>query len=267
MTKPMNATTIILCADDFGISSGVNKAILDLVAKGRLSAVSCMSLGPAWEEGERALKPLHDRASVGLHLTLTYLPPLVMELGERHPTEQRLLLQSWSRCLDRTLIEKELYAQFERFIKAWGAPPDFIDGHQHVHVLPVIRDIVLRLREQYAPQSWMRNVVDLTALTENSKYSILTVMGWRWLQLLRKHRVVHNRYMRGTYNYAQTVDYAALMQKWCSLKEPVLIYCHPGIPDAELAKFDQVLEPRQREYDFLNSDYFTQLNIRLVKHP
>ncbi len=267
MTKSMKATTIILCADDFGLSKGVNSAILDLAAKNRLSAVSCMSLGPAWEEGALALKPLRNSLTVGLHVTLTYLPPLSAAMGMRHPTEQQLLLQSWGRLLNKSLIEKEIRAQFERFRDVWGAAPDFIDGHQHVHVLPVIRDILLRLREQYAPCAWMRNVVDFTALTDNHKYGILAVMGWRWLQLLKQHHIPHNKYLRGTYNYAVPVDYAALMARWCSLKETVLIYCHPGFPDAGLAKFDTVLEPRQREYDFFNSDAFLALNLKLVSRP
>jgi len=263
-------SAVILCADDFGLSAGVNRAICDLVVQKRLSAVSCMSLGPAWAEGALQLKPLHDQVSVGLHLTLTYLPPLIKELGERHPTEQKLLLQSWRRGLDEKHIEEELRAQFEKFIAVWRAPPDFIDGHQHVHVLPVIRDIVLRLREQYAPRAWMRNVVDFTALKDNRKYAILAVMGWRWLQLLKQHKIPHNKYLRGTYDYTQPVDYAALMARWCSAPSPVLIYCHPGFPDAGLAKFDSVLEPRRREYDFFNGSVFgawLEQEITLTRQP
>lgn len=269
MTEPMKST-IIICADDFGISAGVNRAILDLAAKGRLSAVSCMSAGPAWEEGGKALKLLHKNVQVGMHLTLTYLPPLTKELGERHPTEQRLLLQSWTRGLDKNLIEKEMRAQFEKFANVWQSPPDFIDGHQHVHVLPVIRDTLLRLREEYAPRAWMRNVVDMTALADSCKYGILAVMGWRWLLLLRQHNIAHNKYLRGAYDYARPADYAALMEKWCSVKGSLLLYCHPGFPDAALAEFDTLLTPRQREYDFFNGDIFgamLQEKISLVGQP
>lgn len=231
-----------------------------------------MSAGPAWEEGARALKPFSGFLNVGLHLTLTYLPPLVKELGERHPTERRLLMQSWGRRLDKGLIEKEIHAQFKKFADVWGAPPDFIDGHQHVHVLPVIRDIVLQCREIYAPGAWMRNIADVTALTDNCKYGILAVMGRRWLKLLQQRNIPHNKYLRGTYDYAAPADYAALMARWCAPKypHPALIYCHPGFPDADLAKFDSVLAPRQREYDFLDSDVFGEWlgwNVKLAGHP
>jgi len=264
-------STVILCADDFGISAGVNRAIVDLAAQGRLSAVSCMSAGQAWAEGAKALKPLQGKIDVGLHITLTYLTPLTKEFGERHPPEKTVILKSWLRCLNKDLVEKEIRAQFVKFIDVWGAPPDFIDGHQHMHILPVIRDILLRLRAEYAPHSWMRNVVDFTALKEDKKYGILAVLGWRWLQLLKKHKIPHNKRLRGAYDYTKPVDYAALMAHWCALSEPVLIYCHPGFPDAGLAKFDAVLEPRRKEYDFFNGSLFhawlEKQEVKLERRP
>ena len=57
------------------------------------------------------------------------------------------------------------------------------------------------------------------------------------------------------------------MKKWCALPETVLIYCHPGFPDEGLALYDSVLEPRQREYTFFNSDTFAALNLRLASRP
>jgi predicted glycoside hydrolase/deacetylase ChbG (UPF0249 family) len=262
MTEDMKSTVIprssaiIICADDFGISAGVNRAIVDLAARGRLSAISCMSVGPAWAEGAAALKAAQANVDVGLHLTFTYLPPLTKEWGERFPSLKEIILKSWARLLNKNLVEKEIRAQFEKFIAVWGAPPDFIDGHQHVHILPVIRDALLRLRVEYAPRSWMRNVVDLSVIREENKYAILAVLGWRWWQLLEKHGIAHNTAFRGAYDYAKPVDFAALMAHWCAGTQPLLIYCHPGFPDAGLAKLDPVLEPRRKEYDFFNGTVF-----------
>jgi hypothetical protein len=264
----MNATTaaspsIILCADDFGISAGVNRAILDLAAKGRLSAVTCMSLGEAWEDGAPALKAC--KVTAGLHITLTYLPPLVKDLGARHPSELALGLKSWARLLDKKLIEEEIRAQFIRFIAVWGAPPAFIDGHQHVHVLPVVRDIVLALREEFAPQAWVRNIVDLSAVIENWKNSVYIIMGWRFRHMLKKCGIPFNTKMRGAYDRATPGAFAAALEAWCSA--PTLIYCHPGFPDAQLAKYDSLLEPRRQEYDFLNSDVFGTWSLNMKGQP
>lgn len=250
----MPAARIILCADDFGISVGVNRAIVDLVAQGRLSAVSCMSLAPAWKDGAAALTPLRDSIDVGLHITLTGLPSLMT--GRRQPSEKEVIVRSWLRLLNVAALEAEVRAQFDRFIAVWGAPPDFIDGHQHVHVLPVIRDIVLRLRAAYAPQAWVRNPCDATAQTEGPKHRILNILGRRMKNSLVKKSIPHNALFRGAYDYGRPADYAALMAHWCAVEGPVLIYCHPGFPDAGLAQVDRLLEPRRREYDFLASARF-----------
>lgn len=266
---------IILCADDFGISEGVNNAILDLAARGRLSAVTCMSGAPAWEKGAPLLKRCAFTAGTvaGLHVTLTHLPPLVKDMGARHPSEKEIVLKSWLRRLDARLIEQEVRAQFDLFVRAWEGPPAFIDGHQHVHVLPVIRDIVLQMRDRYAPDAWVRNVA---GVPETPKGAVLSVLGWRFRRLLAARGISHNARMRGSYDLE---NFAAAMRDWCgvadadaaplkaSLAAPtalprdtgggrLLVYCHPGFPDAELARHDTLLAPRQKEYDFLSSDAF-----------
>lgn len=260
MTEDMKST-VILCADDFGISAGVNRAIVDLAAQGHLSAVSCMSCGEAWAEGAKALKEANADIDVGLHLTFTYLVPLTKEWATkekdgRFPSEKALILKSWLRLLDKELVEKEIRAQFAKFIEVWGAPPDFIDGHQHVHVLPVIREALLKVRAALAPQSWIRNVVDFSVLKESKKYAILAVLGLRFLELLNENHIVHNKYFRGAYDFFKPADFSALMARWRAVGAPVLIYCHPGFPDAGLAKFDAVIAPRRREYDFFNGAQF-----------
>ena len=51
-------TPLLLCADDYGLAPGVNAAIRDLIAQGRLTATSVMSLCPHWREGAAALREL-----------------------------------------------------------------------------------------------------------------------------------------------------------------------------------------------------------------
>ncbi|MBU6474968.1 MAG: ChbG/HpnK family deacetylase [Alphaproteobacteria bacterium] len=245
-------STVILCADDFGISAGVNRAILDLAERGKLSAVSCMSLGEAWAEGAKALKPLAGNIDVGLHLTFTNLPPLTKAWGEKFPSLKALIVRSWLRRLDAQAVEEEVRAQFHAFMRHWGRPPDFIDGHQHVHILPVIREALLKVRAELAPLAWMRNVVDIAAAKDDFKSMVLAVLGWRLLALMNHGNIIHNQFFRGAYDYSRPADFAALMARWLAQEEPVLVYCHPGFPDKALAQYDDVLEPRRKEYDFLS---------------
>ncbi len=251
MTKLMKST-VILCADDFGISPGVNRAILDLAARGRLSAVSCMSGGESFAEGAALLKPLAGNIDVGLHLTFTNLAPLTQDWGAKFPPLKKLIVESWLRRLDARAVENEVRAQFQNFVRHWGKPPDFIDGHQHVHILPQIREALLKVRAELAPQSWMRNVVDAQTARGGLKGAVMAVLGWRLLEMMNKKNIAHNMLFRGAYDYSRPADFPALMEEWIAEEEPVLVYCHPGFPDKILAAHDDVLEPRRAEYDFLD---------------
>src|SRR5208337_126489 len=54
------------------------------------------------------------------------------------------------------LLTIEILRQFEAFASAFGRPPDFVDGHQHVQLFPQIRDAFLRVTKELAPQAWVR---------------------------------------------------------------------------------------------------------------
>src|SRR5581483_5332835 len=75
---------ITLCADDYGIAPGVNEAIRDLVARGRLNATSVMVVAPSCSRAEAqslaGLNAAKTRVAIGLHLTLTApLKPLTRQ--------------------------------------------------------------------------------------------------------------------------------------------------------------------------------------------
>lgn len=264
----MAKKNIILCADDYGISNGVNNAIEKLVRDKRLSAVSCMVSSPHFPVQPKILQNHHNHIAIGLHITLTYIPSLtgVFQTG----TEKDLLRGTWLRRINRTTLEQEIRAQFEKFIAAFGFAPDFIDGHQHIHTLPIIRDIILTLRAHYAPHAWLRNV-SKPRFDMNKKRWIMTVLGWRFRRMLQQHGITHNKNIYGFYDYTTAQDFAALFRSWIdNVKNDALFYVHPGFPDTELAVFDTVLAPRQLEYDFFASDVFADIlntDINLVTEP
>ena len=125
---------IVLCADDYGLSPGVSRGIRELLAQGRLSATSCMVVYPDFTEEGPRLQPFFETADIGLHFTLTAERPL-----------SKVLTVGWLRRLDRRAIRRELDRQLDKFISATGRPPAHIDGHQHVHLLPGIREAVAKI--------------------------------------------------------------------------------------------------------------------------
>ena len=134
---------IWVIADDFGLASGVNDAILELLAAGRISGTSCMTGFPEWPRDATRLAPHLGRAAIGLHLTLTDQLAVTgrssLAADGRMPSFANLALASSLGRIDRASIHAELDAQHARFSEALGMTPDFIDGHQHVHFLPVVR--------------------------------------------------------------------------------------------------------------------------------
>ena len=135
---------IWLCADDYGLAEGVNRAIRDLIGRGRLNATSVMVVGPAIGRDEvAALKTVaaaSPRCAIGLHATLSApFRPLTMHF---RPTDggmflafPKLLRMGLLRRLDPEMIRAELLVQLATFKDMFGRAPDFVDGHQHVHVL------------------------------------------------------------------------------------------------------------------------------------
>ncbi|MBS0555077.1 MAG: ChbG/HpnK family deacetylase, partial [Proteobacteria bacterium] len=142
MAVPSSASSrpIVVCADDYGLAAGVSDAIAELIAAGRLSATSCMTTMADWRRAAAPLRELVRRApaDVGLHLTLTDQAPLSRASGlaidGRLPPLGRLLPRALAPALPAAALVGELRAPLGAFEDAWGSPPDYVAGHQHVHV-------------------------------------------------------------------------------------------------------------------------------------
>src|SRR5450432_4081157 len=164
----MNGATprrIWLCADDYGISPGVNRAIRDLITRGRLNATSAMVVGPAIGrdeiDGLRKAAASSARCAIGLHATLTApFRPLTMHFrpldGGMFLGFPKLLRAGLLRRLDAEIIHAELMMQLAAFQELFGRTPDFVDGHQHVQLFPQARDAFLTAVKQAAPGAWVR---------------------------------------------------------------------------------------------------------------
>src|SRR5262249_42228459 len=144
----MSATLrhIWLCADDYGISPAVSAAIRELVGRGLINATSVMVLTPSFSAGEA--KSLQEaagaRAAIGLHLTLTAPFRPLSDFAPRRDGAFLPLKGMAGRALvhrlDEARLETEITSQVAAFRKAFGRAPDYVDGHQHIHVFPQIAD-------------------------------------------------------------------------------------------------------------------------------
>jgi len=260
---------IWLCADDYGISPAVSAAIRELIARERINAASVMVVTPSFSANEaKALREAAtSRAAIGLHLTLTAPFYPLTDFAPRRNGAFLPLKGMAGRALvhrlNRSRLEAEIASQFVAFRNAFGRDPDYVDGHQHIHVFPQISEALLRVIKQGAPQAWLRQC-GRAALAPKSladpKGYILDALSARLRQLAAQHGVHTNPAFAGTYSFRPDADFSKLFDEFLDgLPDGGLLMCHPGKVDQELRQLDPLTDLREREYAFFLGDRFPLL--------
>ena len=263
---------IWLCADDYGLAEGVNRAIRDLISRGRLNATSVMVVGAAIGRAEVAalqeVAASSPRCAIGLHATLTapfhpltmYFRPLDGGLFLPFPA---LLRAGLLRRLDPGLIEDELTAQLAAFQELFGRAPDFVDGHQHAQLFPQVRDAFLRAVKQAAPDAWVRQGGRLQPLARRlgaPKALVLDVLSAQFRKRATANGIAFNPAFAGAYDFTKAPDFGGLMAEFLEgLPDGGLVMCHPGFVDEALESLDPFTTQREAEHAYLASDRFAAL--------
>lgn len=261
-----DAVRLILCADDYALAPGVSRAIRRLLDKGRLTATSCMTVSPHWPAEAEMLRPYAERADIGLHLTLTTLTPLGAMPATcrdgRLPDIRALTIGAWCRRLALGEVAAELGRQLDSFERWFGRPPAFLDGHQHVHQLPGIRDAVLALWQQRlaATGAWLRVTDEPLAAVwrrgvDRGETTILSLLGRGFGRRARARGLPVNDGFAGVHDFSGRVPYGRLFDRFLSLaRGRHLVMCHPGEVDEALRAVDDVTAAREEELRFFESD-------------
>jgi predicted glycoside hydrolase/deacetylase ChbG (UPF0249 family) len=263
---------IWLCADDYGLSPGVNRAIRDLIERGRLNATSVMVVGPSIGRDEvdalRSAAASSPRCGIGLHVTLTApFRPLTMHFrpidGGMFPAFAKLLRAGLFRQLDAEIIHAELMVQLAAFKEMFGRGPDFVDGHQHAQLFPQVRDAFLAAVKEAAPTAWVRQGgrnQPLPRRLGTPKALFLDILSAQFRARAARADIAFNPGFAGAYDFSRQPDYGTLMRQFLDgLPEGGLIMCHPGFVDETLVSLDPLTEQREREYAFLAGEHFPPL--------
>ncbi len=272
MSAAATPRRIWLCADDYGISPGVNRAIRDLIARGQLNATSVMMVGPAIERGEidalQAAAKASPRCAIGLHVTLSApFRPLTMHFrpldGDMFMAFPKLLRAGLMRRLDREFFRNEVKAQLAAFAEAFGRAPDFVDGHQHVQLFPQVRDGFVDAVSEAAPNAWVRQGgrdLPLVQRLASPKAMVLDILSAQFRRRAGGAGLSFNPAFAGAYDFTRAADFGELMRQFLEgLPEGGLVMCHPGFVDDILAGLDPMTDVREREHAYLASDAFPQL--------
>ena len=263
---------IWLCADDYGLSPGVNRAIRDLIERGRLNATSVMVVGPSIGRDEvsalRTAVVSSPRCAIGLHVTLTApFRPLTMHFrpmdGGMFLPFPKLLRAGLLRRLDPEIIRAELVVQLAAFSDLFGRAPDFVDGHQHAQLFPQVRDAFLAAVKEAAPKAWVRQGgrnLPLAQRLGTPKALVLDLLSAQFRQRAARAGIAFNPAFAGAYDFSQAPDFGALMRQFLDgLPEDGLVMCHPGFVDDILVSLDPLTTQREGEYAFLAGEDFPLL--------
>ena len=260
---------IWLVADDYGISPAVSAAIRDLLARGRLSATSVMVAAPSFDRAQAlplaALDIATTRVAIGLHVTLTapfrpLTPDFAPTRGGAFLPLAALMARAFLGRLDRARIAAEVAAQLKTFAAAFGRPPDFVDGHQHVQLLPIVGEALLAATKQAAPCAWVRQCGRVTRTLSDPKGLLLDRLSRRFRARADALGIRANPAFAGTYNFAGKPTMAALFPRFLDgLPDGSVVMCHPGEVDDELRRLDPVTDQRAREYAYFAGDDFAAL--------
>ena len=147
---------LIVNADDLGWTTGVNRGIAEAHRGGIVTSTSLLANGLAFDDGVNVSRAL-PALGVGVHLNLNdgkpvhssrAVPSLVNEQGNLSGGPEQLLLKLARRKLKLNEVEREWEAQIER-VRAAGISPTHLDGHKHVHMLPGLFPIALKLAKKF----------------------------------------------------------------------------------------------------------------------
>lgn len=262
----------VLCADDFALTAGVSRGILELLAAGRLSATGAMTNRPHWPMFARDLGAFDGKADLGVHLNLTCAAPLTTmpryAPGGGFPSLPEVLARGLAGRLPVDEIMGEIDAQLQAFEQAMGRPPDFIDGHQHIHSVSGVRRAFVNVIARRYPgpkRPYIRVSGDgVGRITRRRQFAAKALqvkqLSSGFAAQLAAAGFAANDSFSGFSGFDPAADFAAQFASY--LVAPGarhLVMCHPGYVDAELSGLDPVLASRETELAFFAGATFPAL--------
>jgi hopanoid biosynthesis associated protein HpnK len=266
---------LIVNADDFGLTAGINQAIINAHSGGLVSSASLLANSEAFASAV-ALSHQAPRLGVGVHLNLTEgkpiapassIPSLVNGEGAFARKPASLWRAMTSGRVSAVHIEIELRAQIEKVLAA-GIAATHLDSHKHVHALPALGSMSIRLASRYGIRA-IRRVAEgwsalgyllrrfprakRTILRQRLNSLALAALSRGWRRQLRRTGVVCAEHFYGA-TPTGFLDEELLREILRHLPEGTSeLMCHPGFVDDALRQTPtRLLEQREVEYQALS---------------
>ncbi len=262
MDRPETERRLVVNADDFGLSPSVNEAVIRAHGEGILTTASLMVNERGFDEAVKLAKE-NPQLGVGLHLTLlmghSALPPeKISGLVNAHcEFSDRPVATGFRYFFQRDLREQlraEIHAQFEKF-HATGLPLDHVNGHLHLHLHPVVFQILLEDAVQLGIRR-MRLTRDCLARSRRMArgrwfYRVSHAAIYEWLSN-RAHKRLHQRGIKHAEITFGLLQNARVNEEYILKLLPELppgdseLYSHPSLDEFK-HEFDALVSPRVKE--------------------
>jgi chitin disaccharide deacetylase len=143
-------TKLIVNADDYGYSKGVNYGIIEAHLNGIVNSATMMMNMYAVEHGIELAKQT-PTLGLGIHLVLTAGKPLLDNLEtivDENGAFQKLSFWNNHPTVNVAEVEKEWDAQIQKFL-SFNLKPTHLDSHHHMHMLPILQPVIVKLSQKY----------------------------------------------------------------------------------------------------------------------
>ena len=238
----MSARRLIVTADDVGLHPGMTEGAIQAAEHGIVTACSVVANGFDIDDALRRLSVL--RIDTGIHLTLveerpisdrSEVPSLVGSRGRLFPSYRELAVRYVAGRIVIAEVERELRAQIEKVVAA-GVSITFLNGHQHLHVLPAIFQLILRLAEEFQIR-YVRIPADpVTGFSPRAgAIRALNHLGAKARKHVGESSVRTSDRTIGIVE-AGHLDRASIVRLLDSVEGLTELVCHPGIGNAAIAR-------------------------------
>jgi hopanoid biosynthesis associated protein HpnK len=274
MERPDSVRRLIVNADDFGLSSSVNEAVIRAHREGILTTASLMTNESGFDEAVKLAKE-NSKLGVGLHLTLLMghsalqpkkIPGLVNSHGEFSNSPVGIGMNYFFKRNLREQLRAEIHAQFAKFHET-GLPLDHVNGHLHLHLHPVIFKIMMEDSEKLRIRH-LRLTRD--CLSRNRKMSrghwfyrishaaIFEFLSSRARKVLAQKKIRHAQITFGLLQNSR-VDEDYILKLLPELPSgDSELYSHPSLGEFK-HEFDALISPRVKEQ-------IKKLGIELIRY-
>ena len=256
---------LIVNADDFGYTRGVNAGIARAYKTGIVTSTTIMANGDAFEDAVE-LARANPGLGVGCHLALiggrpvaepSRVSSLVDDDGALAPTLTQLVLKLTRGLISTDEIASEFRAQVDRVARA-GIQPTHLDTHKHSHTHPLVMKALTRVAAEFGigcvrnpfervfATSRLRNLTNWAYLKQFALSAAIQPGAIQFMRLVRRHGLKTPDRFFGV-GLTGMLDSYAIRSMMESLRPGTAeLMCHPGVYDDDLDRAPTRLK-RERE--------------------